>query len=57
MKKLNLIFSILFSLLFWSCKKDINSAEVTSKLNDKAEINYYDQFAIILSKAVKEILI
>lgn len=54
MKKLNLIFSILFSLLFWSCKKDINSAEVTSKLNDKAEINYYDQFAIILSKAVKE---
>jgi hypothetical protein len=54
MKKLNLLFSILFSLLFWSCKKDINSAEVTSKLNDKAEINYYDQFAIILSKAVKE---
>lgn len=52
--RLKLLLPLLFSTLIFSCEKKIDSSENLELIKNKANKNYYNEFAIILSRAVKE---
>lgn len=52
--RLKLLLPLLFSTLIFSCEKKIDSSENLEVIKNKVNKNYYNEFAIILSKAVNE---
>ncbi|AIM36169.1 hypothetical protein KO02_05265 [Sphingobacterium sp. ML3W] len=54
MEKKFLLFPLLFSTLLFSCKEEFDSNDSLDLKNNQATRNYYNEFAIILSKAVQD---